>query len=371
MNGDKRPALDLTHTTLSVLLIALLIASSFWVLSPFLMAIVWATIISVTAWPLLLRLQAALGDRRKLAVTIVTIVLLLVVFVPVMAALTTLVRNAEGITTEIKTLETVAIPAPPDWLAHLPVVGRTIVTRWTQFAGSNPDERWAALAPYLQTALQWFVSKAGGLGSMLVQFLLTTIITALILSKGEVVRDALLRFSRRLAGQQGEDAALLAGRAIRAVVLGVAVTALIQVAIGGTGLYLTGVPAAGLLSAMMLFLCLAQIGPLPLLVPIVVWLYWSNQSGAATTLLPFALVAGTIDNVIRPVLIKRGANLPLLLIFAGVIGGLIAFGIVGLFVGPVVLAVTFTLLKTWVAGGPPAAAAAGDAAAPGDTAGTR
>lgn len=353
MNGDRPATSDLTHTTLSVLLLALLIASSFWVLSPFLMSILWATIISVAAWPLLLRLERALGGRRRLAVTIVTLLLLLVVFVPVMLALTTLVRNAEGIGTELRSLESIAIPPPPAWIAHVPVVGATVDTRWREFAAFGPDERWDVLAPYLQTALQWFVSKAGSLGAMLVQFLLTTIIAAIILGKGEVVRDGLLRFARRLAGHQGEEAAMLAAAAIRAVVLGVAVTALIQVAIGGTGLYLAGVPAAGLLSAVMLFLCLAQLGPLLVLLPAVGWLYWSGQTGASVTLLVISLFAGAIDNVIRPLLIRRGANIPLLLIFAGVIGGLIAFGIVGLFVGPVVLTVTFTLLKAWV-GTPPA-----------------
>jgi predicted PurR-regulated permease PerM len=353
MSSNGPPTSDLTHTTLSVLLLALLIASSFWVLSPFMMSILWATIISVAAWPMLLRLEAALGGRRRLAVTVVTIVLLLVVFVPVMLALTTLVRNAEGISTELRSLESISLPEPPAWVSHLPVVGKTIVNRWREFAAFTPDERWEALSPYLQTALQWFASKAGSVGAILIQFLLTTIITALILAKGEVVRDGLLRFARRLAGTQGEEAAVLAARAIRAVVLGVAVTALIQVAIGGTGLYLAGVPAAGLLSAVMLFLCLAQLGPLLVLLPAVAWLYWSGQTGAAATLLVISLFAGAIDNVIRPILIKRGANLPLLLIFAGVIGGLIAFGIVGLFVGPVVLTVTFTLLKAWV-GAPPA-----------------
>ena len=107
-------------------------------------------------------------------------------------------------------------------------------------------------------------------------------------------------------------------------------------------------PTAGLLSAVMLFFCLAQLGPLLVLLPAVAWLYWSGQSGPAAVLLVIAIFTGAIDNVIRPILIKRGANLPLLLIFAGVIGGLIAFGIIGLFVGPVVLTVTFTLLKAWV-----------------------
>jgi predicted PurR-regulated permease PerM len=184
---------------------------------------------------------------------------------------------------------------------------------------------------------------------MLLQFLLTAIISALLLAKGEVVRDGILRFARRLAGQPGYDAAQLAARAIRGVVLGIVGTALLQTAIGGTGLVIAGVPAAGLISAVMLFLCLAQLGPIPVLLPAVVWLYWSGHSGSGTVLLIFAIVAGTIDNVVRPILIRRGADLPLVLIFAGVIGGLLAFGVVGLFIGPVVLSITYTLLATWTA----------------------
>ena len=153
------------------------------------------------------------------------------------------------------------MPESPSWVESLPLVGAKIGTRWRGFGALTPDERWAELAPYLQSALQWFVSKAGGVGGMLVQFLLTTVITAILLANGESVRDGLLRFAQRLAGEQGREAAVLAGSAIRAVVLGVVGTALIQVAIGGASLYLLGVPAAGLLSAVMLFFCLAQLGP--------------------------------------------------------------------------------------------------------------
>jgi predicted PurR-regulated permease PerM len=135
-------------------------------------------------------------------------------------------------------------------------------------------------------------------------------------------------------------------------VLGVVGTALIQTAMGGFGLWITGVPAAALLTAIMFFLCLAQLGPLLVLAPPVVWLYWSGHTGTGTTLLVISVITLASDNVIRPLLIKRGANLPLLLIFAGVIGGLIAFGIVGIFIGPVVLAVVYTLLTAWVTADP-------------------
>jgi predicted PurR-regulated permease PerM len=130
--------------------------------------------------------------------------------------------------------------------------------------------------------------------------------------------------------------------------------------LGGIGLAVSGVPAAAVLTAIMLILCIAQLGPAPVLVPAVIWLYWSGQTLWGTVLLAFTIVAVTMDNFLRPYLIKKGADLPLLLIFAGVIGGLIAFGIIGLFIGPVVLAVTYTLLGVWVGGNPVETAAETD-----------
>jgi predicted PurR-regulated permease PerM len=187
---------------------------------------------------------------------------------------------------------------------------------------------------------------------MLIQFLLTTIITAIMFAKGESTRDGILLFANRLAGGRGRDAAILAGKTIRGVVLGVVGTALIQTAMGGIGLWITGVPAAALITAVMFFLCLAQLGPALVLAPAVAWQYWSGHTGMGTTLLVISIITVASDNVIRPLLIKRGANLPLLLIFAGVIGGLLAFGIVGIFIGPVVLAVVYTLLSAWVSADP-------------------
>jgi predicted PurR-regulated permease PerM len=195
---------------------------------------------------------------------------------------------------------------------------------------------------------QWLVSKAGGFGVTMLTFLLTVIVAAILYANGTAVRQGIFAFARRLAGARGEAVAELAGKAIRGVVLGVVVTALIQAGLGGAGLLLVGIPAAGLLAAVMLMLCLAQLGPLLVLLPAVAWVYWSGRPVAGTVLLVIAVVAGTLDNVVRPVLIRKGADLPLLLIFAGVIGGLVAFGVIGLFVGPMVLAVTWTLLEQWV-----------------------
>ena len=160
-------------------------------------------------------------------------------------------------------------------------------------------------------------------------------------------------------------------RSIRGVALGVGVTAVVQSVLGGITLAIVDIPFAGLLTALMFMLCIAQVGPAPVLVPAVIWVFWDGQIGWGIFMLVCTLVITTMDNVIRPMLIRLGADLPLLLIFAGVIGGLFAFGLVGIFVGPVVLAVAYMLLEAWIDEGQTAAATEGAqaTATPADTAG--
>ena len=192
------------------------------------------------------------------------------------------------------------------------------------------------------------MAEAGNFGLVGLQFLLTVVISAILYMSGDKAARYVRRFGRRLAGERGDQVVRLAGQAIRGVALGVVVTALVQSVLGGIGLAIAGVPFAGVLTAVMLMLALAQIGPLPVLAAALVWLWWSGQTGWFAALLVWTIVVGSLDNILRPVLIKRGADLPLLLIFAGVIGGLFAFGLLGLFVGPVLLAVAYTLLDAWV-----------------------
>jgi predicted PurR-regulated permease PerM len=204
------------------------------------------------------------------------------------------------------------------------------------------------LAPYGGTAVRWFAMQVGSFGVLILQFLLTVVFAAILYARGEQAASWIKRFGHRLAGPQGEYSILLAGHAVRGVALGVVVTALAQSALGGVGLAVTGIPFAAVLTAVMFMLAIAQVGTLPVLIPAVAWLFWSSQTGWAVFLLLWTLVVVTMDNLLRPILIKKGADLPLLLIFAGVVGGLIAFGLIGLFVGPVVLAVVHKLLSAWV-----------------------
>jgi predicted PurR-regulated permease PerM len=185
---------------------------------------------------------------------------------------------------------------------------------------------------------------------MFLDFLLTVIISAILYAKGEAAASGVRRFAQRLAGQQGEDMVTLAAKTVRSVALGVVVTAIIQTSIGGIGLVIAGVPAPGLLMAVMFLLGLAQLGSAPVLIPAVIWVYAKDGTLWGTILLAVSIASVVSDNVIRPFLIRKGADLPLVLIFAGVIGGLVAFGVIGLFIGPIVLAVSYTLLESWVLG---------------------
>lgn len=342
------PSPDIARTTLAVLFIGILTAASFWILHPFLTALVWATMIVVTTWPVMLGIQKRLRGKRALAVTAMTVALLLVFIIPFTLAVVSIIDRSGEIITWSKSLATFTVSPPPAWVEQLPVVGPKLAASWRHLASVGQAELSERLTPHAKEIVRWLVARAGSVGMMIVQFLLTVIISAVLYANGEKAASGICLFARRLAGQNGEDAAILAARAVRGVALGVAVTAVVQSLLGGIGLAVAGVPAAGLLTAVMFILCVAQVGPTLVLIPVVVWLFWKDQALWGTAMIVWTIIVGTIDNFIRPLLIKRGANLPLLLIFAGVIGGLIAFGVVGLFIGPVMLAVTYTLLEAWV-----------------------
>jgi predicted PurR-regulated permease PerM len=344
---DRRQR-DLTHTTLAVLFIGGLIAAAFWILRPFLAALIWAAMIVVATWPLMLRVQRWLWGKRGLAIAVMIVVLLLVFVIPIALAANSIITHADQIVGWAKALGTLKLPPPPDWLQGLPFVGEKLAALWREYAATGMAELAAMLQPYTTGLLGWFAAQAGEFGLIGLQFLLTIVLAGILYAQGEEALSFVQRFLRRLAGERGAAVAVLAGQAIRAVALGVVVTALVQSVMGGIGLAIAGVPFAAVLTAAMFLLAVAQIGAGPILACATLWMYWTGDTAWAIALLVWTIVVGSLDNILRPILIRQGADLPLLLIFAGVIGGLISLGLVGLFVGPVVLAVTYTLLESWM-----------------------
>lgn len=340
---------DLTRNTLAVFFIVGLIGLSLWVLRPFLAATVWATMIVVATWPWMKSLQKLFGGRRAPAVAVMTIGMLLLLVVPLWWAIRTIVERSEQIMSVGQHLAANGLPLPPDWVKNIPFAGSKISEAWTEFVAGGAAGLLEHIAPYAADTGKWVLTQFGGLGGMLIQFLLVVVIAAVLYATGEEAAHMVRVFGRRLAGERGEQSMILAGQAIRGVALGVGVTAMVQTFLGGLGLVVAGVPYAALLSALMLMLCIAQVGPSLVLFPAVAWMYWSGEHTLAVALLVWSLLVVSLDNFLRPMLIKRGADLPLLLIFVGVIGGLLSFGLIGIFVGPVALAVTYTLFQSWTA----------------------
>jgi predicted PurR-regulated permease PerM len=346
---------DLTRIVLGVMTIGGLALASFWVLKPFFLAGVWATMIVVATWPTMRVVQARLWGRRSLAVAVMTLVMLVIIAAPLVTAVIGVAERMDDIVARVRASVAYVMEGPPEWVERLPLVGRRLSQRWAVAAAASSEDLAAQAAPYVTAIARWVLGQVGNVTTLLIQLLLTVIISAILYANGESAAAGVIAFTRRLSGQAGERATVLSARAIRAVALGIVVTALIQSVIGGIGLFVVGVPYALLLTSVMFLLGVAQIGPFPVLLGAVIWAFWSMGTVWGSVMLLWAIVTGSLDNVLRPILIKRGADLPLLLIFAGVLGGLLAFGMIGLFVGPVVLSVTYTLLEEWVAQGPPRA----------------
>ena len=346
------PSGDITRVVLMVLFIAMLLTGSFLTLLPFLGGLIWAATVVIATWPLLLRVRAKTGKRPWVAVLVMTSVVLLAVILPFGFAVSTLLDVAHRAPEVLGDFMTRGLGPPPEWLGRMPVVGGQLIAKWQALEASGREGLVEAVQPYLLDAGHWAVSITGGIGAVTVQILLTIILVAILYSQGETAARGALALGFRLGGERGMDVMRLAAQAVRSVALGVVVTALVQSVLTGLALWMCGIPAAGVLAALVFMLGIAQLGPLPIMLPAIAWLYWTDQYVWGTVLLILAIPIGALDNVLRPILIRRGVQLPMLLIIAGVIGGLIGFGVMGLFIGPVLLASTYTLAKSWVAEGP-------------------
>jgi predicted PurR-regulated permease PerM len=345
---NPRQPVDIARHMLVIVILSGLMIGSLYILRPFIPGLIWATTIVVATWPVMLAVQRRCGNRRWAATLVMLIILLIVIVLPLYEAISTLALHGAEIMAAIKSLPSYALPPPPTWVSEIPLAGQRIAHEWQMLSDSGPGGLLAKLEPYVTIAARWMLSHAALVGVFVIHMFITIIIAGILYSQGDVAARFMTRFATRLANQRGAEAVKLAGLAIRAVALGIVVTAVVQSTLGGIGLWVAGVPAAGILAAVMLMLCLAQIGPLLPLLGGVAYLFWHDAQLAAILLLIWSVMVAMLDNFLRPMLIKRGVNLSMLLILSGVLGGMFAFGIVGLFIGPVILAVTSTLLTAWI-----------------------
>ncbi|WP_250467416.1 AI-2E family transporter YdiK [Caballeronia sp. GAFFF2] len=347
-NLNPRQPVDIARILLVIAILTALTVGSLYILRPFLPGLIWATTIVVATWPLMVAVQRRCGNRRWAATTVMLLVLLIVIVLPLHQAISTLALHGAEIMSAIKSLPTYALPPPPSWVHDVPLAGQRVSAEWQTLSDAGPGGLLARIEPYVTIAARWMLSHAAVVGVFVMHMVITIIISGILYMQGEAAGRFIVRFATRVAAQRGAEAIKLAGLAIRAVALGIVVTAVTQSALGGIGLWIAGVPAAGIITAVMLMLCLAQIGPLLPLLGGVAWLFWHGSHVAAILLLIWSIMIAMLDNFLRPILIRRGINLSMLLILSGVLGGMFAFGIVGLFIGPVILAVTSAILNAWI-----------------------
>ncbi|TKI05628.1 AI-2E family transporter YdiK [Martelella alba] len=343
---------DLPRMLFSVTFIALMALACFWVVQPFILGFAWASMVVIATWPLLIRLQALLWGKRSLAVIVMTLLLLLLIVLPVSLLVSSAIENSAPLIAWATQPNRLTLPELHE-LESIPLVGHKLYAGWQNLISGGGGLLMSKIRPYVGRSAAWLLAQVAQVGSFLLHTGLMLLFSVLLYVRGERVAHAVRHFAVRLGAERGDASVLLAAQAIRAVALGVVLTAIVQAVLGGIGLAVTGVPFATLLTVMMFMLCIAQLGPLLVLIPAMIWLYWSGSTTLGTLLLIWSCVVATMDNFLRPIFIRMGADLPVLLVLCGVIGGLLGFGMIGLFIGPVVLAVSYRLIFAWVHEAPP------------------
>ncbi|MDR0219089.1 MAG: AI-2E family transporter YdiK [Enterobacteriaceae bacterium] len=343
----SQPRLDLLKLLFALFFILLLIMTSFWVLSPFILGFIWSGMVVIATWPLMEKIQQRLWGKRWIAVAIMTLLLILFFVLPIALLISNLLENSAPLIAWAKSPANMHLPQLI-WLHKIPLVGNDLYDKWQNIIADGSNILLTKIPPYIGNAVTWFLAQAANAGRFLFHLTLMVLFSVLLYWKGEHVMLGIRHFAIRLAGNRGDAVVLLAARSIRAVALGVVVTALVQAIAGGIGLAIAGIPYAMILTIIMFVLCVAQLGPLLVLIPSIIWLYWTGETTWGTILVGWSLILVTMDGVLRPFLIRLGADLPMVLILTGVIGGILSLGVIGLFIGPVVLAVSYSLLLVWM-----------------------
>lgn len=345
---NPREKMDLSQFILSLIFIITISVTSFLIIKPFILGFSWASMIVIATWPLMLKMQKFLGGKRLIAVISMIITLLLLFIVPIVFLVNSLIKTSIPLIHWFRS-NTLEFPELI-WLQDIPIIGKKIFISYQELLDSDGGELIREVRPYMGRTTEFFIIQAKNFGLFLMHLTLMLLFSVLLYWNGEKISNSIRQFASRLSSKNGDAIILLAVQAVRAVALGVVVTALIQAVLSGIGLLISGVPYWTLLMILIVFSCLIQLGPLPVLIPSVIWLYWNSNTTWGTMLLVWSCFVFILDNILRPFFIRIGSDFPTFLILLGVIGGLIAFGMIGLFVGPVVLVILYRLIISWIYG---------------------
>lgn len=333
-------------TAIRVGLVALLVYACARIILPFAFLLIWSVILAVMLHPLHLRLASRLGNRGS--ALLIGLVGIAVMLGPMVIAVTSLATSIYSLISSLQAQD-LALPQPPLWLDGTPLVGRKLTEIWALVASNLPE----ALGKYghlLSAPLAWLASFAGGLAIGEVSFVISFAIAAILIAYGNETTAFARRVLERVTGSSGRamQLATLIAATIRGVGLGVVGVTLIQSLLLGLGFFVIGISAAGVLTLVAFILGIMQVPLILMTLPVVIYVFMSEATQPAVIFLVWNIFAGLSDNVLRPLLLGRGSEVPMPLILIGVIGGMIVDGLLGLFVGPVLLAVSYVLLLEWL-----------------------
>ena len=350
MTSDK-PAPDKAYlnraleVSIHICLFVLLAAACLLILSPFIAVAVWGLIISIAGYPGYSRLRKLLGGRGGFASVLFTVLLLSVLIVPLALLARTLIDGFQALAVRVHD-ETLTIPPPPQNIASWPILGKPLSDLWS-LASNNVSAALQSLAPQLKPVANGLLSAAAGVGVGVLQFFISILISGFVLANTSQCAKVSRELAIRLFGNRGPEYAALAGATVRSVATGILGVALIQSLLAGLGFLMVRLPGAGLWALLFLIAAVLQVGGL-LLIPFVIYVFATTSTAKAVVFLIWCIVVALMDNVLKPLLLGRGVPVPIIVVFLGAIGGFLAMGIIGLFVGPIVLSVGYKLLLAWL-----------------------
>jgi predicted PurR-regulated permease PerM len=332
--------------TIRLGVLGLLLYLSFLLVRPFVSIAIWSVVLTVALYPVYDWMVGLLGGRRRLAAVLLTLLSLLIVIGPATWLALGLIDSLR-ILSERLDPSVLTPPPPPETVKSWPLIGDRIYELW-DLASSNLQAALARIAPHLRPIGGSLLSIAADAGTGAIKFFIAIIIAGFLYSPAPALVDALRKFSRRLVSGQGEEFVQLAGATIRAVSRGVIGISALQAFFAGLGLIVAGIPGASLITSAVLILGIIQIGPSIVLIPVIIWSWMVMETTTALLFTAYMIPVNLMDNVLRPLVMGRGLQTPTLVILIGVIGGTISYGITGLFLGPIILAVIWELLVAWI-----------------------
>jgi predicted PurR-regulated permease PerM len=343
--GQTRSGDEIIQLAVRLGLLAFLLYWSFVLVRPFIPILAWSLVLTVALYPPYEWLSVHLGSRPKLAAAIVTVINLAIVIGPVTCLGVGLVEGLQSFAGQLSA-GSLAIPSPPDGVKDWPIVGGKIYSLW-DLASTNLRAVLREVAPQLKPLAGPVLSFAGSAGLGTLKFVLAVVLSGFLFLYGPRVVAATRSLQARLVAQRSQDFVGLAGLTIRTVSQGVIGVAVLQSLLAGIGLTLAGVPHAGVLAFAVLVLAILQIGAAIVIIPVIIWIWATMNFAPALLITVYLLIVALADNVVKPMLMGRGLSTPMPVIFMGVLGGTLAHGIVGLFIGPIILAVAWELMVAW------------------------